>query len=784
MGSNPISLGIFINCPLSMKPYMYSFYIEKTNISLLMGLGAHIGHAKIDWNTDNNAYLAGLTNNNYIIFNINKTLFLFKRVLLFMKLVGYNNGKFVIYYPGDNSFYKLVMEGALDKEGLMPSKYPFIHSLVKPGFFSNWRINYKRLVNRFFKVIFYNPYFFGSLITKILNKQINENIFKFDIDKRKINRLRLQRRKFVRNVSKSTFIRKYIKRSDKNEFKFPYRISKSLLGKKMLPKYFDFKIKAYRFNSLILKNRSRIFTVLRSKHKHRKLLMELPFYYKERLGFSFSLFFFKLSNYIDKICIIHRHKNRYDKFLITNKWSNNVSEIICFYRESKLNKSKLLNELNNNYKEYINFSYKKNISLFYNYLYDLYKTRNYKNIIRYYQSLNCGNEKTLRDFLNKYSINVLIFVERIKKKKKIISNFKKKLIYILAKIKKLEKLTMKQNAVKHKRRYYNKLFINNKWIFKNFLKRLFKDDTFYNNNKLKYRSDKIHTYFNYLIDNKKYYFLKKKAKEKVKRYRLDSLKMLYYNIYDILINIALRREKYKNNRDSLTPYEQKLFRKFVKFVLIFRYLKRIRKVPTSVFLLNPTAHESQITDFMSLNTAVIGITDSNISFGSLSYYIPSNDDNFILFLYYVKMIASSFNSGRKSFITNKLTPKFINNVSNTYNYSNYMFPYQYREKINNKDLKFTLLPYGSPLDMEHTERLKNKQKERESKTINYKKFGNINKSKNVNYRNFFNSRLKAPTKYKYINFKNKNMNKYNRLEHSKSSFESKKNYRRNQFNFR
>lgn len=140
----------------------------------LIKLGVHIGHSKIDWNPQLNIYLAGKTNSNYLIFNVNKSMFYLKRTLTFYRLLGLNNGSFVIYYLGNLSNYTDLLEGALDREAMIPHSYPFIYSLIKPGFFSNWKTNYKKLIKIFYKVIFYNQYFFISLMNKIYYDFVDE----------------------------------------------------------------------------------------------------------------------------------------------------------------------------------------------------------------------------------------------------------------------------------------------------------------------------------------------------------------------------------------------------------------------------------------------------------------------------------------------------------------------------------------------------------------------------------------------------------------------------------
>nr|YP_009370837.1 ribosomal protein S2 [Pharyngomonas kirbyi]ARO48003.1 ribosomal protein S2 [Pharyngomonas kirbyi] len=752
-------------------------YPEKINIKLLMKMGAHIGHAKIDWNTKNNAYLAGLTNNKYIIFNINKTLFFFKKALMFMRSVGLNNGTFVIYYPGDNNFYRLMMEGVLDKEGLMPTRYPFIHSIVKPGFFSNWRINYRKLVKKFFKVIFYNPFFFGSIATKEIDKDINNVTLNAFVNKDKLNYLRLKRSRFIRRFSFSSWIKKFMELTDTSYFRRAMRVSKSLIGVKKFKN--RLRLNRYNYHQKLFSNENvaRLQYLVKKKSKRSDTL-------NVQLAKTFLKIFFKGYSSLSNLCFSHKENNLSNKFLIVNFDKKLInSDKYCMYAVNSGNyrKNLLKTKLNTNVYRFIN-----NES-FYTFCYKTI-TKNRKiniKLKRYYDYfLFKGKESFLRNFLKNFNLRFFLIIGSTAKKKK----YMKRKIEIrkinMHKRSKRLRLTNRQRAVNLKRRYKSLLGFNNKWIIKNSL------DKFFNNNKSKntprsirdeykkryfqQKDFKIEGFFDFLSKKPLYQSFRNKRGKKSQFSRIDSLKMLYYNIYEILIKISLRRKKQRSNSDALTPYEQKLFRKFIKFVLIFRYLKRIKRVPTSVLLLNPTVHESQYTDFSSLNSAMIGITDSNSIYSSLSYFIPSNDDNFILFLYYVKMISKAFGDGRKSFFSNKLNPKFAHNLSKSRMYKN-SFIYQYRDGFRKGESSFFLLPHGHHHDLKHYKRLEESKKKREEQLLSrqredYSKNTKVNllQNKNRNYNsknpenllNTFNSKKRLKETNKYDTSYIRNMNNY------------------------
>lgn len=702
-----------------------TFYSEHINIKLLMGLGAHIGHAKIDWNTDNNAYLAGLTNNNYIIFNINKTLYYFKRSLIFMRLIGYNNGKFVIYYPGDNPFYKLMMETALDKEGLLPTKYPFIHSIVKPGFFSNWRTNYKKLVKRFFKVIFWNPYFFGGMTTQFVYKTIDRVSLKKGISANELNESRLKYDHLIRAMVTPMRIYKRMRRPHFRSFKPLFKVHKKLLNKQFSVDN-SFKSGKYnilkpfytnsRFNCLEILNKSNFIKSITRKltsTSNHSLVTALSDYFSSRYQY-----FIRDINWVDKMFVSIRYNYHTPHFSFHTGASK--SQVLCYFSTSyNTEEESFLKSFNGLEHKYNSLPFESFIAQSIPYNNDSTAM-----ILRSYYKLkdnSIGDE--LHNFLKLHTLKNMVYWDdyKIRLQKAL------KLVPVLQKVAKRKKflanLTPLQAKILKKRLFYSQLG-SNKYLFQDYFKHFkgrhnqlnynYSDSNF----KQKNSDSKIYTNMSLIMNKSKYYQHRQLMNYRNNKVRTESLKMLYYNIYDMLVSIALRNTKYNNNNDDLTPYEQKYFRKFVKFILIFRYLKRIKLVPSAVFLLNSDVHESQYTDFKSLNTAVIGLADSNVQFKSLSYFIPTNDDNLVLFLYYVKMISHAFNSGRKHAFLENLTPLFLNNLTRK---SNYTIPYiyQYKDKL---DKKFHLLPFGSVLDKAHIKRLEEKRIEREKRQLQYKKW--------------------------------------------------------------
>ena len=470
----------------------------------LIKLGVHIGHSKIDWNPQLNIYLAGKTNSNYLIFNVNKSMFYLKRTLTFYRLLGLNNGSFVIYYLGNLSNYTDLLEGALDREAMIPHSYPFIYSLIKPGFFSNWKTNYKKLIKIFYKVIFYNQYFFISLMNKIYYDFVDE--------------------------------------------------PKTLSYKKLI----NF---SNSFENIISKTKNRYVEKLRLK----RLFFQYIKLKKSKLNYKLSSLRLKKRK---RKAIIYSHLVKLSTILLNKKLKVKhlkLKKPIVVIKKRKKRKKNLWN---------LKFILKKRI--------------NFK--ILFKKMLN--NNKFINSNINKKNVTKL--------------------------------LKKRHNQVKSKVKSLNNLKIKNIPQFLN---------------------------YNILKANRL-------NKKNISDNLMDqSFKMFFYNIYSIFIRIFFRRLNFKSNNLSLTPIEYKYFVRFLKFTLIFRYLKRINKIPNSLLLLNPELNEAQFTDFKSLKIAVVGILDSNSSVQSLSYFIPSNDDSIIILLFYVKLLIASFESGKKSLYLKHLVNK-------------------------------------------------------------------------------------------------------------------------------
>ena len=470
----------------------------------LIKLGVHIGHSKIDWNPQLNIYLAGKTNSNYLIFNVNKSMFYLKRTLTFYRLLGLNNGSFVIYYLGNLSNYTDLLEGALDREAMIPHSYPFIYSLIKPGFFSNWKTNYKKLIKIFYKVIFYNQYFFISLMNKIYYDFVDEPktlTYKklINFSKSFENIINKTKNRYGEKLRLKRLFFQYIRLKKP---KLSYKLSQLRLRKRESTEIITSHIKKY--GTIFLKKKLKFkylkfkkpIVVVKKRKKKKKTLWNLKFILKKRINFK----------------VLFKKMLRNNKLINSNTPKKTIKKIIG--KKKDLKKSKI--------------KYPKNSKI-----------------------------ENIPQFLN----------------------------YTILKANRLKKKNISDN----------------------------------------------------LMD--------------------QSFKMFFYNIYSIFIRIFFRRLNFKSNNLSLTPIEYKYFVRFLKFTLIFRYLKRINKIPNSLLLLNPELNEAQFTDFKSLKIAVVGILDSNSSVQSLSYFIPSNDDSIIILLFYVKLLIASFESGKKSLYLKHLVNK-------------------------------------------------------------------------------------------------------------------------------
>ena len=470
----------------------------------LIKLGVHIGHSKIDWNPQLNIYLAGKTNSNYLIFNVNKSMFYLKRTLTFYRLLGLNNGSFVIYYLGNLSNYTDLLEGALDREAMIPHSYPFIYSLIKPGFFSNWKTNYKKLIKIFYKVIFYNQYFFISLMNKIYYDFVDEPktlTYKklINFSKSFENIINKTKNRYGEKLRLKRLFFQYIRLKKP---KLSYKLSQLRLRKRESTEIITSHIKKY--GTIFFKKKLKFkylkfkkpIVVVKKRKKKKKTLWNLKFILKKRINFK----------------VLFKKMLRNNKLINSNTPKKTIKKIIG--KKKDLKKSKI--------------KYPKNSKI-----------------------------ENIPQFLN----------------------------YTILKANRLKKKNISDN----------------------------------------------------LMD--------------------QSFKMFFYNIYSIFIRIFFRRLNFKSNNLSLTPIEYKYFVRFLKFTLIFRYLKRINKIPNSLLLLNPELNEAQFTDFKSLKIAVVGILDSNSSVQSLSYFIPSNDDSIIILLFYVKLLIASFESGKKSLYLKHLVNK-------------------------------------------------------------------------------------------------------------------------------
>lgn len=633
------------------------------NLKLLIGLGAHIGHARIDWNTNTDAYLAGMTNNKYLIFNINKTLYLFKRSLTFLRLIGYNGGKFVVYFPGEDPFYKSMMEASLDREGLLPTKYPFIHSFVKPGFFSNWRTNYKQFVKQFYKAIFWNPYFFSALSSQIFhgkldNSTLDHNGSSFNTYLDRLNNLvvlKKTKKGHYQRVIKDLKLHRKVKRTHFRSYSDPYLFKKSETSLSTLPLAIDYHNSSSNSFYPVYVDLDYLFICMSNMY------ITSFVSYKVSTGISIDIYYLKYNKKL-----INSSYN-YKKTLTADKWYLSLIK----FESSTLRQSFILN----------NYHDSSTFPSIYKYIAPLHVKL--INVTRSLDSLCKNSRKTYLPFLKvKVYINKLIHTY---KAEHVIQRW----LNLLSKIKNLSdgerrRLTRNVGVLRSKFSCNDlakpRVWSSNDYPMFHHMMKQFKNSSM---KKLhpKYSPLKINSYLSSYYNKVQQKRAWKSFEAQMRTVKNDGFKMLYYNIYNLLVNIAMYKRKYGSMRDALSPKELLLFRRFIRFTIIFRYLKRLMKIPSAVILLNSDVHESQYSDFQNLNTAVVGMLDSNISFRGLSYFIPTNDDSIVLFLYYIKMLSYSYTLGHKARFLDLVVPKFMNNVSRDTTYTSIRFSggSQYRD---------------------------------------------------------------------------------------------------------
>jgi len=89
------------------------------------------------------------------------------------------------------------------------------------------------------------------------------------------------------------------------------------------------------------------------------------------------------------------------------------------------------------------------------------------------------------------------------------------------------------------------------------------------------------------------------------------------------------------NQKHIYVYNEKLFKKYYKIGY-----KSI--LPSFVFSSNIETNKSSIFEAMVLNIVNSSLYDSNLNFYGILYKIPSNDDNFVIMIFFVKILAKIY----------------------------------------------------------------------------------------------------------------------------------------------
>jgi len=127
-----------------------------------------------------------------------------------------------------------------------------------------------------------------------------------------------------------------------------------------------------------------------------------------------------------------------------------------------------------------------------------------------------------------------------------------------------------------------------------------------------------------------------------KKYNFLKFRMLHW--LDFLIQIIFVKKKKKIV--GLNWYQEwKRINKYWRFYYYFKFYNNFLKWPDLCVLTNHLNRDSIVSEINRKKIPTIGLLDSNTKGTGLSYYIPSNDDSFLILLFYFRLFINSYKQG-------------------------------------------------------------------------------------------------------------------------------------------
>lgn len=145
--------------------------------------------------------------------------------------------------------------------------------------------------------------------------------------------------------------------------------------------------------------------------------------------------------------------------------------------------------------------------------------------------------------------------------------------------------------------------------------------------------------------------------KKVHSFKYLFLKMFYF-IYLKKKDPFIFEESIDKEIESInTNVVYKLFQKYWRFILYFKYFNNFYTLPDALFTMFPNKNNLPAIEYSTAGLVSIGVLDTDCDLKGINYPLISNDDSLVIVLFYFTLFSNIF-------LINQL------NIYNIYNYNN------------------------------------------------------------------------------------------------------------------
>jgi len=127
--------------------------------------------------------------------------------------------------------------------------------------------------------------------------------------------------------------------------------------------------------------------------------------------------------------------------------------------------------------------------------------------------------------------------------------------------------------------------------------------------------------------------------KKMLHFKYLFLKLFYY------INVKKKDPFFIDiEKTSFKDYDyiNSKFLSYWRFVLYFKYFNNFFQIPDVLFSIFPDQNDLPLNEYSSINLVSIGLLDTNCRITNVHYPIISNDDSFIIVLFYFTLFSNIF----------------------------------------------------------------------------------------------------------------------------------------------